>query len=199
MEPDHKQEHTHEHAAVGKAAKGQISKDMTIGEFVEQYPHLVEVLLAEGVHCVGCGASYWESIEEGLAGHGKTDEEIADVIKRLNEANGEQQSDEITITEKSAEKLKEILKSNGKEGMGLRIRVLPGGCAGFKYSLELEAEPQATDKVYEVSGAKFFIDGPSMDLLKGARVDYIETLQDAGFKISNPNAKSSCGCGKSFA
>ena len=176
-----------------------INRDMTIGEFVESYPQLVEILLAEGVHCVGCGAAFWETLEEGLAGHGKTEEEIDDVIKRLNEAASElPNTDELTITQKAASKLKEILKNDNKENMGLRIKVLRGGCAGYKYSLEVEKEPQADDSVYDVDGSQFFVDKESLDKLKGATVDYIETLQDAGFKIHNPNAKSSCSCGKSF-
>ena len=109
-----------------------ISKDMTIGDFVEQYPQLVEILLDEGVHCVGCGAAFWETLEEGLAGHGKTEEEINDVIKRLNETATETKTDEFNITHKAAEKLKEILKSKNKEGMALRIKVVSGGCAGHK-------------------------------------------------------------------
>lgn len=182
------QEHKHE----------RVSKDMTIGEFVETFPELVDILLAEGVHCIGCGASGFETIEEGLMGHGKSDEEIEDVIKRLNAALGETKSEELTVTEKAAIKLNEILKSNNKEGQGLRIRVMPGGCAGFKYSLTVEEKEEAEDKVYSQHGAKFFVDNKSLELLKGARVDYLETLQDAGFKIHNPNATSSCGCGKSF-
>lgn len=177
-----------------------ISKEMTIGEFVELHPHLVEILLAEGVHCVGCGASYWETIEEGLTGHGKTEEEINDVIKRLNdEAEKTTVSDDISITPKAADKLKEILKNNNKEGMGLRISIGSGGCAGHKYSLELEKEPKENDSVYDVDGSKFFVDKESLEMLKGAKLDYVENLQDAGFKIYNPNAKTSCGCGKSFA
>ena len=189
-EVDHKHEQTSAPA---------INKDLTIGEFVESYPQLVEILLAEGVHCVGCGAAFWETLEEGLAGHGKTEEEIDDVIKRLNEAASElPTSDELIITQKAASKLKEILKNNNKEGMGLRIKVLRGGCAGYKYSLEVEKEPQAEDSVYDVDGSRFFVAKESLEKLKGATVDYIETLQDAGFKIHNPNAKSNCSCGKSF-
>ena len=176
----------------------KITKEMTIGEFVETYPQLVDILLAEGVHCVGCGASGFESIEEGLMGHGKTDEEIDDVMKRLNESLKEEATEDLIVTEKAATKLNEILKSNNKEGQGLRIRVLPGGCAGFKYSLTVEEKETAEDKVFGQHGAKFFVDTKSLELLKGARVDYLETLQDAGFKIHNPNATSSCGCGKSF-
>ncbi len=191
--------HTHEHKRAGP-----ITQDITIGEFVEQYPDLVEILLAEGVHCVGCGASYYETIGEGLAGHGKTQEEIDACITKLNDeykalSGASSKTEEVTITEKAGTKLKEILASNKKEGMGLRIRVMPGGCAGFKYSLELEQKEAPEDKVIEVSGSKFFIDQNSLGMLKGAKVDYIEGLQDSGFKINNPNATSSCGCGKSFS
>ncbi|MEK6968692.1 MAG: iron-sulfur cluster assembly accessory protein [Nanoarchaeota archaeon] len=175
-----------------------ISKDMTIGDFVEQYPQLVEILLDEGVHCVGCGAAFWETLEEGLGGHGKTEEEINDVIKRLNDAASDTKTDEFNITHKAAEKLKELLKSKNKEGMALRIKVVSGGCAGHKYSLELDKESQANDTVFDVDGSQFFVDKESLEQLKGATVDYLETLEDSGFKIHNPNAKTNCGCGKSF-
>src|SRR3989344_821295 len=93
----------------------KITKEMMIGEFVESYPQLVDILLAEGVHCIGCGASGFESIEEGLMGHGKTDEEIDDVMKRLNESLKEEATEDLIGTEKAATKLNEILKSNNKE------------------------------------------------------------------------------------
>lgn len=181
-------------------AEQKITKDMTIGELVQKYPSTVEILLAEGVHCIGCGASYWETIEQGLAGHGKNEEEISAVVKKLNEAIPKEagNSEILIITEKAANKLKEILKSQNKEGFGLRIQVTSGGCSGHQYSFDFEKNASEEDHVIEVSGVNFFVDAQSMPMLKGSKVDYVESLQGAGFKISNPNAKQTCGCGQSF-
>ena len=180
--------------------QNRINKDMTIGDLVQKYPSVTEILLGEGVHCVGCGASYSETIEQGLAGHGKTDEEIAEVVKRMNEAipNEVGSSDKVIVTEKAANKLKEILKSQNKEGMGLRIQVMSGGCSGYQYGFDFEDTSKENDTVVEVSGVKFYIDNESLSMIRGAKVDYVESLQGAGFKISNPKAEHTCGCGQSF-
>ncbi|MFH1649536.1 MAG: iron-sulfur cluster assembly accessory protein, partial [Candidatus Woesearchaeota archaeon] len=74
-----------------------------------------------------------------------------------------------------------------------------GGCSGFQYGMEIIPEADPGDTTIEVDGVKFFVDAQSHELLKGAKVDYVDSLQGAGFKISNPNAKSTCGCGQSFS
>ncbi len=190
---------TKTHSDFGKV---KITKDMTIGELVQKYPSCSEVLLEAGVHCVGCGAAFWETIEQGLKGHGMTDEDVDEVVKQLNDAiptDAGGSNDTVVVTEKAAEKLKNILKEQKKEGYGLRIEVLPGGCSGFQYAFDFENEKKENDTVIEVSGVNFFVDNESIKMLKGARIDYVDSLQGAGFKISNPNAKSTCGCGQSFS
>lgn len=175
-----------------------ITKDMTIGELVQQYPSVVEVLMEEGVSCVGCGAAYFETIEEGLQGHGRSDEEIDAVVAKLNQAiPSEQGDDNLTITSNAAQKAKEILEKKHFEA--IRIDVSAGGCAGFEYGFSFENEKGADDTVVEVEGVKFFVDNASLQKLKGAKVDYVDSLTGAGFKITNPNAKRTCGCGQSFA
>ena len=173
---------------------------MTIGEVVQKYPSVTEVLLEEGVHCVGCGASYSETIAEGLAGHGRSEEEIELIIEKLNKAIPKEagSADKILITEKAADKLKVILKEQGKESFGLRIGVVKGGCAGFSYNFSLEKASMDYDTVIEINKVKFFLDAESMNLLRGAKVDYVDSLTGAGFKITNPNAHRTCGCGSSF-
>jgi len=180
--------------------KPLITKEMTIGEVTQLYPSIVEPLMAQGVHCVGCGAAYFETLEEGLGGHGKTPEEIEKVMQLLNDAIPKEigNSDTLTITEFAAEKLKEILKKNNREGFGLRIAVIPGGCSGMQYSFEIEEKGKPDDNVIEIENVNFYIDQESMQQLKGAKVDYVDTLQGAGFKIHNPNATKTCGCGQSF-
>lgn len=171
---------------------------MTIGELVQRYPSIVEILMEEGVHCVGCGAAYFETIEEGLAGHGRSEEEVDAIVEKLNNAIPKESGDDnLTITENAAAKAKEILVK--KNMQGIRIEVSAGGCAGFEYGFSFENQQNDNDAVVEVDGVKFFVDNASLEKLKGAKVDYVDSLTSAGFKITNPNAKRTCGCGQSFA
>ena len=187
----------------------KITKDTTIGEIVEKYPQAVETLMSYGVHCVGCHVSPFESLEMGFKGHGIDDSTIEEAVKKLNEmienSPSAQESDskevssentKIVVTAKAAEKIKELITQEKKQG--LRISVVPGGCSGYQYGMELDDSAQSDDITVEEQGIKIFVDKMSMKKLSGAHVDYIESLQGAGFKISNPNAKSSCGCGSSF-
>jgi len=176
-----------------------VHKDMTIGELVQKFPSLAEILTEEGVHCVGCGAAYFETIEQGLMGHGRTDEEVAEIVKKLNDAIPKTEGNsELTITENAAVKAKELLSK--KAGyIALRVRVTAGGCAGSKYSFSFEKEEKKDDNVITVSGVNFFVDQHSLEVLQGSKIDYLDTLNDSGFRISNPKAKSTCGCGSSFS
>ncbi|HLD80015.1 MAG TPA: iron-sulfur cluster assembly accessory protein [Candidatus Nanoarchaeia archaeon] len=175
-----------------------ITKDMTIGELVQQYPSVVEILMDEGVSCVGCGAAYFETIEEGLASHGRSEEEVTAIVEKLNQAIPHESGDEnLTITENAAAKAKELLTK--KNNQAIRIGVSSGGCAGFEYHFSFENDKSENDVVVEVDGVKFFVDNASLEKLKGAKVDYVDSLTSAGFKITNPNAKKTCGCGQSFA
>lgn len=177
-----------------------VKLDMTIGDIINKYPSTVEVLLKNGIHCVGCGAKTFETLGDGLRGHGLSDEKINTILDELNNSieRLEGQGD-IEITSKAVEKLKDLLKANEKEGHGLRIMVVPGGCAGFQYGFDFENQAKDDDLVLEVGGVNFYIDAASQGHLKGARIDYIDTLQESGFRISNPNASGGCGCGKSFS
>jgi iron-sulfur cluster insertion protein len=105
----------------------------------------------------------------------------------------------ITITEKAAEKVHEIAKEEDLGGQGLRLRVVGGGCAGFSYDLYFEDKPTEMDEEFESRGVKLFIDPLSYQYLDGTEIDYVESLQGAGFKFGNPNVKSTCGCGSSFS
>lgn len=191
-----------------KEVKNQlITKDMTIGDVVAKYPACIETLQSAGVHCVGCHVSYSETLEQGFKGHGMADEDVDMVISQMNEAVEKsaeefksEEGKEIIITSKAAEKLKEVLRENSKEGSGLRVEIIPGGCSGFQYGLELDDSTTDLDLVFEEKGVKIIISRDNMQFLKGAKLDYVDSLQGAGFKISNPNIKSGsgCGCGQSF-
>ncbi len=175
-----------------------ITSDMTIGEAVEQYPPTANVLTAEGIHCVGCGAATYETIEEGLKGHGKTDEQIVKIVKKMNDMATifEQNPESVTITDAAVKELNKLMVTEKKEGYGLRVEVVPGGCSGVQYGLDLEQKAKEKDTTIESNGITVFIDGESMKHLKGAVIDYVKTPQGEGFNIINPSAPKteSCGC-----
>jgi len=104
----------------------------------------------------------------------------------------------VTLTENAASKVKEYMKAEKKGQYGLRIMVVPGGCAGYQYGMDFEKEPQKDDLVITQQGVKMFIDKKSAGHLVGTSIDFVDSLQGSGFKINNPNATSTCGCGNSF-
>ena|SRR5687768_12561449 len=104
----------------------------------------------------------------------------------------------IQLTEKAIGKVREILDTQEPQPAGLRIAVVGGGCSGFSYSMAFENTPNMLDKTYKFDGLNVFVDQASLLYLDGAEVDYVESLEGAGFKFNNPNVKSTCGCGSSF-
>lgn len=105
----------------------------------------------------------------------------------------------IQLTEKAVTKVHEILDMQEPKPAGLRISVVGGGCSGFSYSMAFENTPGMLDKTYNFDGLNVFIDSASMLYLDGAEVDYVESFEGSGFKFSNPQVKSTCGCGSSFS
>jgi iron-sulfur cluster assembly protein len=105
----------------------------------------------------------------------------------------------ITFTDKGAEKVQEFLASQGADVQtaGLRVGVRGGGCSGFQYALAFDNQ-RDDDEVFEDHGLKILVDRPSLPYVRGAIVDYVESLQGAGFKVDNPNVIAACGCGSSF-
>ena len=104
----------------------------------------------------------------------------------------------IQVTPTAAAKITELLAEEQKEGAGLRVFVQGGGCSGFQYGLMIEENGGTGDQVYESNGIRLFVDPVSISYLKGAEVDFVETVTGGGFTIKNPNATSTCGCGSSF-
>ena len=103
------------------------------------------------------------------------------------------------LTEKAAEKVREIQAAEAIEAnYGLRLRVVGGGSSGFAYDLYFDQVTEM-DRVFDSHGVKLVVDQMSLQYLAGTQVDYVEGLQGAGFKFSNPNVKSTCGCGSSFS
>jgi len=105
----------------------------------------------------------------------------------------------VTVTPKAAEKIKEFMKEEGEHPEYLRVYTQGGGCSGLSYGMGFEKAPEEDDTVIEENGIKILIDSYSQDSLKGANVDYIESLMGSGFKINNPNVTKTCSCGSSFS
>ena len=105
----------------------------------------------------------------------------------------------VNLTETAIAKVKEIMAQQDPVPAGLRIGVVGGGCSGFSYNMSFENQPGMMDKVFTFDGLKVYVDATSAMYLNGCVVDYVETLEAAGFKFENPNVKSTCGCGSSFS
>jgi iron-sulfur cluster assembly accessory protein len=104
----------------------------------------------------------------------------------------------ITLTPNAIKKVKEIMAQQDPLPVGLRVGVVGGGCSGFSYSMSFENNAGLMDKTFDMDGLKVYVDATSVMYLQGCTVDYVETLEGAGFKFENPNVKSTCGCGSSF-
>src|SRR6266851_9493647 len=105
----------------------------------------------------------------------------------------------ISLTANAVTKVKEIMAQQNPVPAGLRVGVVGGGCSGFSYSMSFENASGLMDKVFDMEGLKVYVDATSLTYLNGCTVDYIETLEGAGFKFDNPQVKSTCGCGSSFS
>ena len=104
----------------------------------------------------------------------------------------------LTLTEAASRKLAEIMGKQTEPVAGLRVFVKKGGCSGFSYGMSLASEVGAGDWIGEFGGVKVLVDAQSAPVLKGVRIDFVDSLQGSGFSIENPNAVRSCGCGNSF-
>lgn len=181
-----------------------ISKEMNIGEVVEKYPGVAVIFTGYGLHCTGCHGSNLETIEAGALSHGMDEETIEMMLRDANKvalADVEDTKNDagIKITSKAAQKVVEFAKQSKKKGYYLRVSIIDGGCSGKSYNFELEKNKNSKDLIIKKNGAKFILDKSSYGQLKGSKIDYLESLQGSGFKIYNPNANHTCGCGSSFS
>jgi iron-sulfur cluster assembly accessory protein len=104
----------------------------------------------------------------------------------------------ISLTPSAISKVKQIMAQQNPVPAGLRVGVVGGGCSGFSYSMQFDNAPGMMDKVFTMGDLKVYVDATSVMYLNGCVVDYVETIEGAGFKFENPNVKSTCGCGSSF-
>ncbi len=104
----------------------------------------------------------------------------------------------VTLSPLAIERVKQFIAKEKQGADGLRVFVMSGGCSGYQYGMVLEREAKGDDITFEEGGIRVYVDNQSARLIAGANIDFVETVQGSGFKINNPNAVSSCGCGNSF-
>ncbi len=105
----------------------------------------------------------------------------------------------ITLSERAAQELKALLEESGVQNAGLRVWVAGGGCSGLQYQMAIDdAEPEETDLVFDSHGVRIYVDSLSIRYIDGSYIDYVEDMFGGGFRIDNPNAVNTCGCGSSF-
>ena len=105
----------------------------------------------------------------------------------------------VSLSASAARRLRELIAAEARPGLMLRLSVSGGGCSGFQYGFTFDETTTEEDRIFERDGVKLVVDDVSLGLLGGAEVDFVEELVGASFQVRNPNAKSSCGCGSSFA
>lgn len=180
----------------------KIHAQMTIADILAMFPDKAQRLSQEitnaGLHCVGCQAATWETLEGGMLGHGKTQDQIEDLVERLNTLLDEVVDlSTITVTPSAAEKFKDFAKADGKEGWALRFGEEMAGCSGFEYVLDFSEKAEADDEVFHSNGIDIHVNKKLLRRLIGSKIDYMNGIRDSGFKIINPNVNSACGCGSS--
>ena len=180
-----------------------IRRDQTIEEIFAENPAkaplLAQALSAAGLGCSSCEAAAFETLEEGAASHGFESAQIDDLVEKLNallHLEGPP-SDTITLTPRAAEKYRSILAEEGKEGWGVRFEEKASGCSGFQYALDYSERAKESDETFISEGIEVHVPKALLDRLIGSQIDYVDGLQGAGFKITNPNVRTSCGCGSS--
>jgi iron-sulfur cluster assembly protein len=177
----------------------QIEKELTIDEVFQKFPSkaqkLAQIMTNAGLHCVGCNASTFETIEQGMQGHGFKQKEIDSLVKELNTAleEKEEAKEDIKFTDFAAEKCKSFRKDSSHM---FKISLNKGSC-GYTYEFKFKEKKEANDIEFEDKDVKIIINKDDSAKLKGMVIDYLDGLQGAGFKMLNPNVKGTCGCGSS--
>tara|TARA_Y100000310_G_C20591486_1_gene768285 strand:+ start:730 stop:1332 length:603 start_codon:yes stop_codon:yes gene_type:complete len=170
---------------------------------------LTQIMNEFGIHCTSCGAASFETLEMGVLGHGFSEKDLDKLVTDLNKALGQEAPKELkvvnqdafklSLTQMAITKVKEAMKTQGKkDDATLRVSVLAGGCSGFLYDLQFMDSPSKEDLNFKQDNVNIAVDKKSMEMLDGIEIDFIDTLNESGFKFNNPNQTAGCGCGKSF-
>ena len=181
-----------------------ITPDWLIDDIVKKHPtkssQIVNAIQSIGLQCVGCGKSSTETLEEGMAKHGYGVDETQALCNTINDIiNKRVNQDQITITQRAAKKILQFMEQNNKLGWLLLFGERKGGCGGLEYYFEYVKNKTDIHQSYQSGGIEILIDKSDMNKLIGSEIDYVESLFDSGFKISNPNVTRSCHCGSSHS
>ena len=189
-----------------------VTEDVTVGDVIFKWPEVAEIFGKYGLSCIGCSVNTMEAVGVGARGHGMTEENIQAMLKEANEFVSKKESGENAhveggkamefiepkLTENAAKKVLDLMKNQNKSNSLLKFGVHAGGCSGYTYSLEFAEAASPEDIILEQHGVKIAISRKGMEKISGTQIDFVDSLQGSGFKITNPQAKSSGGCGKSF-
>ena len=179
-----------------------ITREMTIADILGKWPEKSQKLAQEmtnaGLHCVGCGAATWETLEAGMLGHGMEEAEVESLMNSLNEVLKETSDlTTISLTKRAADKFIALCKEDSLSKYALRFGDQPGGCSGFEYILDFSDQATEEDSIFLSHGVEIHVEKQAVARLLGSEIDYYDGLNGAGFKVSNPNARGSCSCGSS--
>ncbi|MFA6915893.1 MAG: iron-sulfur cluster assembly accessory protein [Parachlamydiales bacterium] len=181
-----------------------IHRQMTIQEILSLFPQKSQRLAQEitnaGLHCVGCHAATWETLEAGMRSHGYDEAAITRLLKKLNavmKSDFKADKSTVTLTPKAAEKFLEFSQAEGKQGCALFFSDKLEGCSGFTYILDFSDKAGPNDSIFTSHGIEIHVPNDRLDRLVGSVIDFVQTLSSTGFYVENPNTASSCGCGSS--
>jgi len=182
---------------VKKVKEELILKDWKIEDVLRKYPGSEEIMLSHGLHCVGCKAALWETLEQGIKAHGFSDEKVNELVLKLNvyAKNIEKylnSNDSIILTDIAVKKMNDLMQKYDKKSNGLKIGIISSGCCGLSYSMDFREKPDENDTILEIKGIKVFVDKEQFKLLKCILVDYVDSLQGEGFKILNLATSNTC-------
>jgi len=184
------------HARKKPEARQYVTKDSPIGEVASKYRIAIGILFSHGMHCAGCHASEFETIRQGAEAHGMKPGQVDALVDEINQAIAadERKTQEncpdapVKITEAASLQFARILEAEGKAGFGLRVLKPQGGPAG-RFEMDFEQTAGKEDAEFDCRGIRIIVSRQLEPEVRGAVIDFHETVQGAGFTIRNPNTK----------
>lgn len=176
-----------------------IKRDTIIAELLSKYPQksirLAQELSMAGLHCLGCSGGTKETLESGMRAHGIDEKQIDQLIAQLNKILTEEDlPPTISLTERAAQKFREILIQENKIGWSMRFGMEGRSCCGIQYYLDYSKESESTDTVFESYGIQIHVQKDFVPELMGTTIDYTEDAQGSGFKIIRSHSHGCGGC-----
>jgi iron-sulfur cluster assembly accessory protein len=177
-----------------------IHGDMLIGDILNSYPEAAQIMEDFGLHCTSCSVNAYEPLGAGARGHGMKDEQVEELISKLNDmAIGQKNQadpDGLFVTKRAAFKVNEFSKAEEKEGWALRITAHPSDDGKEPaYAMDFVEKAEKDDKTFDFDDVKVVLNPDSFETLKGSDIDYLQTKFGEGFKITNPNFNKGGCCG----